>query len=109
MTEPAPEAIAALIARLGDTDFQRREAASAELKAIGPAAVDALLAAAELDRDLAAGRFDGLLTWLRQHVHAYGRQFESAALVEQASGEPVSERWLVESLWQRYGAAHGIA
>jgi len=63
----------------------------------------------ELDRDLAAGRFDGLLTWLRQHVHAYGRQFESAALVEQASGEPVSERWLVESLWQRYGAAHGIA
>ena len=50
--EPAPEAIAALIARLGDTDFQRREAASAELKAIGPAAVDALLAAAELDRDL---------------------------------------------------------
>lgn len=51
-TEPAPEAIAALIARLGDTDFERREAASAELKAIGPAAVDALLAAAELDRDL---------------------------------------------------------
>ena len=63
----------------------------------------------ELDRDLAAGRFDGLLAWLRRHVHAYGRQFESAALVEQASGEPVSERWLVESLWQRYGAAHGIA
>jgi len=51
-TEPAPETIAALIARLGDTDFQRREAASAELKAIGPAAVDALLAAAELERDL---------------------------------------------------------
>jgi tetratricopeptide (TPR) repeat protein len=51
-TEPSTEAIAALIARLGDTDFQRRETASAELKAIGPAAVDALLAAAELDRDL---------------------------------------------------------
>jgi hypothetical protein len=50
--EPSAESIAALIARLGDSDFQRREAASAELKAIGPAAVDALLAAAELDRDL---------------------------------------------------------
>ena len=50
--EPSSEAIAALIARLGDADFQRRETASAELKAIGPAAVDALLAAAELDRDL---------------------------------------------------------
>lgn len=63
----------------------------------------------DLDRDLAAGRFDGLLAWLRRHVHAYGRQFESAALVEQASGEPVSERWLVDSLWQRYGAAYGLA
>jgi len=50
--ESSAEAIASLIARLGDADFQRREAASAELKAIGPAAVDALLAAAELDRDL---------------------------------------------------------
>ncbi len=50
--EPSPEAIAALIVKLGDADFQRRETASAELKAIGPAAVDALLAAAELDRDL---------------------------------------------------------
>ena len=50
--EPSVEAIAALISRLGDADFQRREAASADLKAIGPAAVDALLAAAELDRDL---------------------------------------------------------
>ena len=50
--EPSPEVIASLIARLGDADFQARETASAELKAIGPAAVDALLAAAELDRDL---------------------------------------------------------
>jgi carboxypeptidase Taq len=61
-----------------------------------------------LDRDLAAGRFGGLLSWLRQHVHRHGRQLESAPLVEQATGEPVSERWLVESLRQRYGAAYGI-
>ncbi len=62
-----------------------------------------------IDHDIAAGRFEGLLSWLRQHVHAYGRQFESAALVEQATGEPVSEQWLVESLRRRYGVAHGIA
>jgi carboxypeptidase Taq len=63
----------------------------------------------EIDRDIAAGRFEGLLSWLQQHVHAHGRQFESAALVERATGEPVSERWLVESLRRRYGAAYGIA
>lgn len=59
--------------------------------------------------DIAAGRFAGLLAWLRQEVHAHGRQFDSATLVEQATGEPVSARWLVESLRRRYGAAHGFA
>lgn len=63
----------------------------------------------DLDGDLAAGRFAGLLAWLRQHVHAHGRQLESAALVEQATGEPVSARWLVESLWRRYGPAYGLS
>jgi carboxypeptidase Taq len=62
----------------------------------------------DLDRDLAAGHFAGLLSWLQRHVHAHGRQFESASLVEQATGQPVSERWLMESLRQRYGAAYGL-
>ena len=63
----------------------------------------------DLDQDIAAGRFGGLLSWLRQHVHAHGRLHDSAALVEQATGEPVSERWLIESLWQRYGPAYGLS
>jgi len=62
----------------------------------------------DLDRDLTAGRFAGLLSWLRSHVHAHGRQLESVALVEQATGQPVSSRWLVESLRRRYGAAYGL-
>jgi carboxypeptidase Taq len=62
----------------------------------------------DLDRDLAAGRFAGLLSWLRSHVHAYGRQLDSVALVERATGQPVSSRWLVDSLWRRYGGAYGL-
>ena len=61
-----------------------------------------------LDCDLAAGRFTPLLEWLRAHVHAHGRLLDSERLVEQASGSPVSEQWLVASLRQRYGAAHGL-
>jgi carboxypeptidase Taq len=61
-----------------------------------------------LDGDLAAGRFAGLLSWLRSHVHAHGRQLESVTLVEQATGQPVSANWLVESLRRRYGAAYGL-
>ena len=62
----------------------------------------------DLDGDLAAGRFAGLLSWLRSHVHAHGRQLESVALVEQATGQPVSASWLVESLRRRYGTAYGL-
>jgi len=61
-----------------------------------------------LDREIAAGRFAGLLAWLRRHVHAHGRLLDSDRIVEQATGTPVSERWLVDSLRGRYGAAHGL-
>ena len=60
-----------------------------------------------LMRQIAAGQFADLLGWLRRKVHSSGRTLESEPLVVQASGEPVSERWLVESLGRRYGAAHG--
>jgi carboxypeptidase Taq len=63
----------------------------------------------DLDEEMAAGRFAGLLDWLRRNVHALGRQFDSTTLVERATGEPVTERYLVESLWRRYGDVHGLA
>jgi carboxypeptidase Taq len=62
----------------------------------------------ELDRDVAHGRFGGLLAWLRDRVHRHGRLSSPAELVVRATGAPVSERWLVESLRARYGAAHGF-
>ena len=73
-----------------------------------------LMAAAEralpdLDREIASGRFSGLLAWMRQNVHRRGRLLESEPLVAEATGSPASERWLVESLRRRYGQAHGFA
>ena len=61
-----------------------------------------------LDREIVAGRFAGLLSWLRRNVHAHGRLLDSDQIVEQATGTPVSERWLIDSLRERYGAAHGL-
>ncbi|MFM8495640.1 MAG: HEAT repeat domain-containing protein, partial [Planctomycetia bacterium] len=46
------ERLSALVDALGDTDYHRREAAAAELKKLGPSAIDALLAAAETSGDL---------------------------------------------------------
>jgi len=61
----------------------------------------------DLWQQIAAGEFGPLLAWLRRHVHASGRLMESEALVVEATGEPVSPRWLIDSLERRYGAAHG--
>jgi len=44
--------LAALVAALGDDDYHRREAAAAELRALGPSAIDALLEAGETSGDL---------------------------------------------------------
>jgi hypothetical protein len=52
LAETAAESIEQLIEQLGDADYNRREAAAAALEAIGPAAVDALLAASEMSTDL---------------------------------------------------------
>jgi carboxypeptidase Taq len=60
------------------------------------------------DEQCTAGEYGPLLAWLRREVHAVGRQLDSDALVERATGRPVSERWLLESLRDRYGAAHGL-
>jgi carboxypeptidase Taq len=71
-----------------------------------------LMASAEeqlpgLENGFAAGEFGDLLGWLRREVHAAGRLLESEPLVQQATGRPVSEAWLLESLQRRYGPVHG--
>jgi hypothetical protein len=50
--QPAAEEIDALVAGLGADDYAEREAAAAKLNELGAAAVDPLLAAAELSDDL---------------------------------------------------------
>lgn len=50
--EPSPAEITALVESLGADDYAQREAAAARLNAIGAAAVDPLLAAAEMSGDL---------------------------------------------------------
>lgn len=62
----------------------------------------------ELPAHIATGEFSPLLHWLRDRVHAQGRLLDPGALVSGATGRPVSERWLMESLWKRYGPAHGV-
>ncbi|HEY9154649.1 MAG TPA: carboxypeptidase M32 [Opitutaceae bacterium] len=57
----------------------------------------------QLEDDFAAGDFTWLLNWLRQEVHGRGKRFETGALVEKITGEPLSPRHLIRYLKDRYG------
>ena len=46
----------------------------------------------------AAGEFGPLLGWLREHVHALGRTYDSAALGERVTGGPLSSDALMRHL-----------
>jgi carboxypeptidase Taq len=49
----------------------------------------------DLDADIAAGRFEPLREWLREHVHRHGRKFTSRELLHRATGEDLRvEPWL---------------
>ena len=65
-------------------------------------------ASADLDAEMAAGRFGPLLDWLRREIHTAGRMLSPGQLVERATGGPVSAASLVASLRERYGPAHGL-
>jgi carboxypeptidase Taq len=47
----------------------------------------ALEDARSIPEDIANGRFDSLLGWLRENVHRHGRKFPPRVLVEQATGK----------------------
>ncbi len=55
-----------------------------------------------LDDDFAAGKFDRLLAWLREQIHARGRRLETEELVRAVTGEGISPRHLVRYLGERY-------
>ncbi len=61
-----------------------------------------------LDDDLAAGRFGGLLGWLREHVHAHGRRFRAPELCRRITGRELSPEPLVRALREKLGPLYGL-
>lgn len=51
-----------------------------------------------LESDLAEGRYDSLLGWLRDRVHRFGARFQPDALMQQATGETTHERFHTDYL-----------
>jgi carboxypeptidase Taq len=62
----------------------------------------------DLETDFARGDFSWLLGWLRENIHAHGRRYGTLELVQRATGEPLSPRYLMRYLVARYGALYGV-
>ncbi|MFT3783789.1 MAG: carboxypeptidase M32 [Nibricoccus sp.] len=57
----------------------------------------------QLEDDFARGDFSWLLNWLRTNIHSQGRRFDTLALVQRATGQPLSPKYLLRYLKDRYG------
>jgi carboxypeptidase Taq len=68
---------------------------------------EAFVAAEGTPNDLfAAGNFETLIAWLRQHVHQHGQRYSAAELVRRATGSSLNQRPLVRHLQQRFAALY---
>lgn len=63
----------------------------------------------QLPDEFAAGRFDTLLNWMRQHVHTWGACFFPEVLLQRATGRPLTIEPYMTYLRQKYGQLYGLS
>ena len=56
----------------------------------------------DLPSDFAQGNFDRILTWMREHIHQHGKQFDTQDLVTRVTGNPIDPSYLIRYLKDRY-------
>ena len=55
-----------------------------------------------LEDEIEKGNMHPLLSWLRQHIHQYGRMFKSEELCKKASGETLNIEYFMQYLIDKY-------
>lgn len=69
----------------------------------------ALAAHPTIPAEIAAGKFDTLLGWMRHNIHVHGRKFTSDELTRRLTGESIQSKYYTEYLKTKYGELYGIA
>ncbi len=62
----------------------------------------------DLADQVAAGKFDSLLGWLRDKIHRHGRKFEPQELVKQVTGSTIDPAPYLRYLRTKYGAIYAL-
>ncbi len=62
----------------------------------------------DLDAHFAAGDFEPLLNWLREHIYQHGQRYRAHDLVQVITGEPLSYKPLMSYLRNKYSDLYGL-
>jgi len=62
----------------------------------------------DLDRQIGAGEFLPLRTWLTERIYRHGRKFTAPEIVQRATGEPMKIAPYLAYLNTKYGAIYGL-
>jgi len=62
----------------------------------------------DLSGQFACGQFATFNDWLRERLYRHGQRYPAAKLIENATGQPLDHRPLVEALRIKYGELYGI-
>ena len=62
----------------------------------------------DVDAQVRDGEFDPLKQWLREHVHRHGQQYETNALVREATGDDFTADAFTDYVTEKYGALYDL-
>ncbi|MCZ2097619.1 MAG: carboxypeptidase M32, partial [Anaerolineae bacterium] len=58
--------------------------------------------------EIAAGKFDTLLGWLRENIHRHGRKFTAEELTQRVTGESIDCTYYMQYLYSKYSEIYGL-
>ena len=68
----------------------------------------ALQAHPNIPDDIASGKFDTLLGWLRENIHQHGRKFTAEELTQRVTGESIDCTYYMQYLHGKYSEIYGL-
>lgn len=62
----------------------------------------------DLDEEIASGRSESVLEWLRSHIHRHGAALTATELCERVTGEPLNPQHFVDYLEKKFGEIYKL-
>lgn len=62
----------------------------------------------DIEAQIAQAKFDGLLNWLREHVHVYGAKYEPQELVQKITGSSINPEPFMRYLKAKFGEIYSL-